>query len=299
MKRILLILLLFVCVQTVKADIDLDLGDPFIRFDPEYDYYLQGFTIINNKLFLVMINDDEDKPKIKVFDLDTNEEVYTKIVNGIGHANDVTFNSKDNKIYIVHGNGLSVLHVFDADSYEYLYDVEIELPARSIAYIDDLDIYALRTVSSGYMINNEHRLYNKLPFLTGMSFTFDVGRQGWTYYKGYIYYSTWSWIRFGGDGSNKILVYDLTGKLRERLVTNDDIGELENVDFYKDKMILGINSYEDDFVEFYSIDIPEIEPLVEEDEEEETVSKKNYLWFLLIPILLIPGIIFIIKKRCK
>ena len=302
MKKICFFILLLFTIIKVNALVEIDLENPIIRFPKIDDYVLQGFTNVDNKLFMVFIEPSKSKPLIQIYDLDTKKLIKEFYTSDIGHANDVTYNSKENKIYVLHGDGLSLLHVFDGTGFNYLRDIKISLPIRSITYVEDKDLYAVRTISTGFYYNSDFSLKSKLPFIIGMNMSSDVGRQGWTYYDGLIYYSTWSWVRLGGDGTNTIHVYDLGGNKLDTIVTPGGVGELEDVVFYNNKMILGINTY-DDFIEFYEFDIPNIDRHVVINEEivEVTEEKKSFNWFYIIPLVIV--ILFIVllckRKRCK
>lgn len=302
MKKICLFIILLFSFIKVNALVEIDLKDPIIRFEKIDDYVLQGFTSVDNKLFTVFIDPTEQRPLIQVFDLDTKKLIKSFVTNSVGHANDVTYNNKENKIYVLHGNGFSLLHVFDGTTFDYLNDIKVPLPIRSITYVEDRDIYAVRTISTGFYFKNDFTLKSKAPFIIGMNMSSDVGRQGWTYYKGLIYYSTWSWVRLGGDGTNTIHVYDLSGNKLDVITTPGEIGELEDVVFYNDKMILGINTY-DDYIEFYEVDIPKItiQNKVTEDDIEEALEESNsFKWYyLVIPIVIIILDFIIIKKNKK
>ena len=183
MKKIcLIIFLLCSFIIKVNAQIVFDLKDPFISFDKEEDYILQGFTSVDNKLFCLFINGDDSKSKIKVFDLDTNKLIKSVDYQSLGHANDVAYNSKENKIYVLHGDGKTTLHVFDGKTFEYIEDKHTSIPLRSLTYIDDKDLYAGRSISVGFYFNSDYQMIQKVPFIMGMNFTSDVARQGWTYH---------------------------------------------------------------------------------------------------------------------
>ena len=137
-----------------------------------------------------------------------------------------------------------------------------------------------------------------------MSFNSEVGRQGWTYYNDYIYYANWSWVSAGGDGTNIIFIYNLDGDRFESLYTDDTVGEIEGIDFYNNKMILGFNGY-DSTIKFYIHDIPEVIPLPDEEEivEAPIVEKKNYTIYIFLGIglliVLIIVIVIILGKNKK
>ncbi len=300
MKKIcLIIFLLCSFIIRVNALISFELKDPFISFDKEEDFNLQGFTTVDNKLFCVFIDPNDSKSRIKIFDLDTNKLIKSFDYTSLGHANDVAYNSKENKIYVLHGAGKKELHVFDGKTFEYIEDKQTSIPLRSFTYIDDKDLYAGRSISVGFYFDNNYQMVQKVPFIMGLNFTSDVAKQGWTYHKGMLYYSTWSWIRKGGNGTNTIYVYSLSGDARDKIITEGNIGELEDVDFYDEKIILGINTY-DNHVQFYKYDIPEIKKIVKEEIEDVQEQKKNYLPIIVLVIsccLLLILLIIRIRKK--
>lgn len=306
MKKLLFVISIFFVFVKVYA-LNIEVSNPIIRFSKEDDYVLQGFTNIDNKLFTVFIEPTEKKPKIKIFNLDNGKLIKEFIAEDVGHANDVTYNSKTNQIYVVNGNGKKIVHIFDADTYKKT-TINISLPIRSLTYIDDKDLYAVRTVSTGFYLNNDFTLKSKVPFIMGMNFSSDIGRQGWTYYDGLIFYTTWSWLRYGGDGTNTIYVYTIGGDRVDRIDTSSSVGELEDIAFYNEKMVLGFNTY-DDFIEFYLLDVPEINRNVINNETEENkenkednkdnMNKKIVFALIKISLVIVLLVLFFNRKRCK
>ena len=295
---VLLIISFMIC--TCNAEEVLELNEAIIEFKCEDNYGLQGFTATDKNLFIVLTGYEDTKSIIKVYNLETLKEV--KVIKGesVGHANDVTYNKSNNKIYVLVSGGSDKILTFKGDSFEYDGSFNIGLPARSIAYIDDYDMYAVRTVSVGYMLDNNFELLSKSPFIVGMNLSLDLAKQGWTYYKENIYYSNWSWIRYGGDGSNIIYVYDLYGHLKDTLYTEVDIGELEDVAFYNNKMILGFDGY-DGNIKFYMIDAPIIEEkeIVSTEEANSNESNNSYIYYLVIIIIIISLLLvgFLYKRK--
>ena len=287
----------------VYADEILTLDKPVIQFNQIKHYGLQGYTVVKDKVFMVLEGHDDTNSIIKVYDLNTYKEVLSYDYGSLGHANDVTYNSKNNKIYVIASGGSDIVYIFNGDTFKYEDSFNIGLPVRTITYIDKLDRYAVRTVSSGFIYTNEFKLKSKFPFIIGMNFSTEVGRQGWTYYNDFIYYASWSWVRYGGDGSNVLFVYDLSGNKLSNIYTSNDIGELEGIDFYNNKMILGFNGY-DKTIKFYTSDIPKVE-IPEEKiivEEVKIVEKENYTKYIVLwigTILILVVIIIIILRHKK
>ncbi len=286
----------------VYADTTLDIVDPFYSFSNIDNYGLQGFTVVKDKLFIVLVGNNDTESIFKIYDLKLKKEIKSIKFSSVGHANDVAYNSKTNEILVVAGSGSHKVLIFDGDTFEYKDSITLSLPIRSMTYIYNKDKYAVRTVANGYFYNNDYSLFNKFPFVMAMNFETDVGRQGWEYYNDYLYYATWSWIRLGGDGSNTIYVYDLDGNLRDKLHTLEGIGELECVSFYDDKMILGFNGY-DERINFYISDIPDVPEYVEDliNEDIKDNDKINPLIVVgtiaVIVIVTIISIIFKLKKK--
>lgn len=306
MKKIIffIFLLFFFWIFKVEGKSDFNFQDTIIKFPYIEGYGLQGFTTTDRYLFMVMIKDDESDSIIRIYDLE-NFMLYKEIKFGtLGHANDVTFNSKNGFVYVLGSSGTTIVYSFN-ERFDYVGSFKIPLPARSISYIPTEDSYAIRTVSTGFILNHQFKLENKFPFIVGMNINSAIGRQGWSYYNGYLYYANWSWKRLGGDGSNFLYVYDRKGKNVASYYTDDTIGEMEDVAFYKEKMVLGFNGY-DGYVKFYMMDIPKIESVKETEEQveietmeliEKETKMKNYLLLGCVIILLF--IFFVIFLKYK
>lgn len=300
MKKLLFYIFMFISSllfsTNVYATKSLELINPVIEFKKIAYHGLQGYTVVKDKLFVVLIGNEDTTSIIKVYDLNTYEEILSYNYGSLGHANDVTYNSNTNKIYVIAGGGSDKVFIFNGDTFKYENTIKIGLPVRSITYMEDTNRYAVRLVGSGYIYNSEFKLTHKFPFIVGMNISSEVGRQGWTYYNGLIYYANWSWVSQGGTGANAIFVYDLDANKYSTIYTDDTIGEIEGVDFYNNKMVLGFNGY-DKKTKFYVVDIPSVEKItteVEIKEEAVIVKKKNYTIYIIIGIAILVGIIVII-----
>lgn len=300
MKKLLFYIFIFIASfffsTNVYADNTLEFNEPVIEFKKIAYHGLQGYTVAKDKLFVVLIGNEDTTSIIKVYDLNTYEEILSYNYSSLGHANDVTYNSKTNKIYVIAGGGSDKVFIFNGDTFKYEETINIGLPVRSITYIEDINRYAVRLVGTGYIYNSDFKLTSKFPFIVGMNMSSDVGRQGWTYYNGLIYYANWSWVSQGGNGTNAIFVYDLDGNKYTTIYTDDTIGEIEGVDFYNNKMVLGFNGY-DKNTKFYVVDIPKVEKIVTEVEIIEApviVKKQNYTVYIVIGISILVGIILLV-----
>ena len=291
-------ILFFSLLSIVFADQTISLNNKIISFDQIKNYNLQSFTIVDDNLVVILVNYDNDAGIIKLFSLKTMKEIKSVKTDKLGHANGVTYNNKTKQIYILNGSGDDTIYVYDSETLEKVKEIKVSLPIRSITYVDDLDIYLVRTFITGYKLDKDFNLINKVPFISNLNPNYDIARQDWTYYNNYLYYVTWSWKRLGGDGVNIIYVYNMKGKLIETLYTEDNIGEIEDIAFYNNKMVLGFNGY-DNKVNFYLEDIIDIKEQIDEIKETKKVKEKKNYNIYMITIVILVIISFIIFRRFK
>lgn len=293
-----LFFLFFLLTANIKC-LTLDLTNELVSFEKIDNFNLQGFTVVDDYLFMVLVEKEDVSSIIKVYDIENKNFIKSYSYSTLGHANDVTYNSKNQKIYVLRGGGSNLVDVFDKNNFSYLETIRSDLPIRSITYNKDNNLFYVRTVASGFIFNEDLKLNNKFPFVIGMNFNRDIGRQGWEYYNGFIYYTNWSWIRLGGDGINIIYLYDLKGNMRDTLYTSKNIGEIEGISFYKNKMILGFNGY-DNKIKFFINDIPNVPNLEDEKTKSEDVEDKNYLYINIgIGFFILLFLYLFVKKMCK
>ena len=298
-----LFILFFLLANIVLANQNIEVNNKVISFNNIENYNLQSFTIVDDKIIIVLVNYDNNAGIIKEYSLKNYKEIKSINIDSVGHANGITYNKNNKRLYILHADGDDTIYIYDSNTLEYIDKVRVNLPIRSIAYVEEEDNYLVRTYITGYKLDNNFKLVSKIPFISNLVSNYDVARQDWTYYKGKLYYANWSWKRLGGDGANIIYVYNIKGKLLDTLFTKDNLGELEDIDFYDNKMVLGFNGY-DDKVNFYLEDLVEINDIVIEDKEEikdENNNKQFYIYLLVIPTILFIFILtlFMIRKRKK
>ncbi len=306
MKKIFFLTILFmIFVCNIYAN-ELTLEDPIISFEKSSDYDLQGFTVAQNKLFIVLVDYNDSSSIIKVYNLDNFKLVKEYKFDSLGHANDVTYNSNTNIIYVLHAGGTKTISSFDGSSFEYITTFNIDYPARSITFVDNFDGYIIRNFALSYKLDNSFVCNDDCLFMIIPDLKYETCRQGWAYHDGYLYYANWSWINQGGDGTNTIKRYDMDGNLVDNITTSNAIGELEDLAFYNKKMILGFSGYDKKIV-FYEVAIPNISEdktfVVEETPAEELKKddkKNNLLYYSAIPFgLCIFIIIIVIIKKHK
>lgn len=94
-----------------------------------------------------------------------------------------------------------------------------------------------------------------------------------------------------------IFVYSMDGENIETYYTEKNIGEIEDIAFFNNKMILGFNGY-DDKIKFYMIDVPEItnsnKEFIDINNNDNINNVKNYKFNYMYVILSLAGIILVI-----
>ena len=281
---------------------EITLTNEIIHFDKYKDFDLQGFTVTDKYLVAILISDDENESIIKVYDKENFTEIKSIYGGSLGHANDITYNNENNLLYVI-DNGNKDVHLFEATSLKYLKTIESDITLRSLTYVEDKDYFVARNFTTGYILDSDLKLVSQKPFIIGLNVSSNIARQGWAYWQDKIYYATWSWIRMGGDGTSTIYVYNLKGNKLDELKIAKEAGELVDVAFMDDMILLGFNGY-DNYVSFYleKLDDKPTELVLEQpdekiEDEKTLVKRKPYGLVGLVLLFLIS--LFIIRKKAK
>ena len=291
-RKIFFVFLMIFSFMNISLAKSMDIKNKVYSYPVPSEYGFQGFTTVDDYIVGFLITKDESKSIMLIVDINK-ETSKTKHFNNIGHANDVSYNSKTGLIYVVHGGGTSIVHVFDKD-FKKINDIDVGLPIRSLTYVENDDVYLVRTVAYGYVLDNNLKPKRNTPFIAGLSFSPTLAHQGWSYYDKKLFYANWSWIRKGGDGTSSIFIYGTNGDKYEKIELDNNLGELEDISFYNNKMILGFESKEDT-IDFYIEDIPEIVKIHEEVNKEE--KKNNNIFYFFLGFLIFFILAFELKKR--
>ena len=195
-----LFILFFLLTNIVLADQNIEVNNKVISFNNIENYNLQSFTIVDDRIIIVLVNYDNNEGIIKEYSLINYKEIKSINIDSVGHANGITYNKNNKQLYILHADGDDTIYIYDSNTLEYIDKVRVNLPIRSIAYVEEEDNYLVRTYITGYKLDNNFKLVSKMPFISNLVSNYDVARQDWTYYKGKLYYANWSWKRLGGDG---------------------------------------------------------------------------------------------------
>lgn len=154
------------------------------------------------------------------YDLNSFSCVDHDSVSGLGHANDMTYNSQEKFIAVANNApDYDIITLIDPDDFSVIKTVKIKLDIYSIAYSQKLDCYFVG-ISGGYDFARLDKDFNVVAEYKGV----DTGytRQGCDCDNDYLYFSQ------NGGGGNTIVVYSTDGTYVDKItVKNTD--EIESV----------------------------------------------------------------------
>ena len=226
---------------------------------------LQGFTFTNNKLVYASNNgSDATKANTLLFwQSGTNYATRNyKMMNNMGHANDMTYNSKTNKIVVAGlfgGTAGDQIWLFDNNSISTApqkVDSKRSGGYTGIAYDKYNDLYFAKSGCRGFILSND---FDKV-------YTFDVPflevSQGMDYHNGYVYIpvtelgdsshdNSGSQLYYRGSSyflSNRVYVYN--AKLKKDGKPDKDFGKLVKIYYIPQKNTSSVGYGEIETVSF-------------------------------------------------
>jgi hypothetical protein len=112
----------------------------------------QGACSDGTYAYLCMRNGDDTATVISKHDLNTGERVAVSGELDLGHANDATFDTKNNRIVVAHGTSQGrIVSFIHPDTLELIEHINIPAAAGAISYNAERDCYA--TSSGGKTLN--------------------------------------------------------------------------------------------------------------------------------------------------
>lgn len=199
--------------------------------DGRYGYYLM----------LETLDSGDGRTKLVKVDLESWEIVAEVHDLELGHANDLTYDPRQNRLIVTPCG--PKLYVLDADSLAVTEALTLDTQQYSLEYHPGKDRYVAGISNSydGAVLDGSFQL---LQTHTGV---FNRGvRQGMTCDDNYIYY-----LRYG-TSNNYIVVYDWEGNYITCL-TLPMVGEAENLFIRGDKFILGVHHLLEDRADIYEL----------------------------------------------
>jgi len=176
---------------------------------------------------------------IAKFDINTGEVVKLSERVSLHHANDMTYNPKDNTVIVCHNRPRAKwLSIFDADTLEFIRKVEIAVDAYSIDYNEKRNCYLLG-ISGSYnfvFLDENFELLNDKVYSWDESTTRYV-KQGACVDDEMLYFILWDGRHTHlDDFQNGISVYNWDGEFLGVIEFNIGIREPENLSIIDGKI---------------------------------------------------------------
>lgn len=161
-------------------------------------YYLQGWCYCNNSIVMALRDTEYYDNYVRLVEVSlSTKEVLKEEYLELHHANSITYNKKDNKLYIaacntINGSGGTIrnddIFVVDYDSFEITKTISISnIPGthriRSVCYNNDENILYAGDVYDMFIINEEDELIEQTISLETDFFTTGVTNQTLKKYK--------------------------------------------------------------------------------------------------------------------
>lgn len=157
--------------------------------------------------------------KLLKYELSTFKLVDKVTCSGFDHANDMTYNSKVNRIVIANNEpNFDTVTVVNPDKLEVTSTQKVDQDIYSIAYIKDSNEYVVG-ISGGYKFATLDANFNTINVFQGVSTGFT--RQGCDCDDDYFYFSQ-------SGGTNIIAIYNHSG-CAEKLINVGQSAEIENI----------------------------------------------------------------------
>ncbi len=244
----------------------------------------QGMAVTDKYIVFVLWKTNEDETMIAISDKKTGEILNIIDDYCFKHANDMTWDSKRNEIYVLtSSNKIAKFKIDNSNNITDLTYVDCARAYTTIAYLSDIDGFAGKSGKKIYIMDNELHEKNE-PLNTPTNLT----SQGMGYHKGIIYLCC---TEFGTINnyqtifnnkeklSNLIYKYDLNGTLVETLYIPNTIlaGEIESCAFENDDTLImsyNVKIDEQNTVSFYKSDVipPRISKVTDGQIYEEAVK---------------------------
>lgn len=170
----------------------------------------QGACSDGTYVYGIAKNAEDTEAVISKYLLADGSFVARSEVMKLGHGNDMTFDSKNNRLVVAHGQTEGkILTLVDADTLAFIEDINIEAGAGAISYNAQRDCYV---ISQGgktlHFLNSNFELINSLT----RSDSFGYTAQGMGSDNKYIYFP------MSGYNDNILVVYDWEGNYVTKVV---------------------------------------------------------------------------------
>lgn len=232
--------------------IDINLEKNYVRNVDIDNLSIQGMTTTDKYLVFAQMKSEEENTKINIVDKNTYKILNTVDNYCFGHANNMTYNSKNDKCYIAYKKDEeSYVTSFKINENYELEDVQTIKTDKyyyALSYNKDDDCFIGINGYNVFSLNENFDSIKKLFSLKPNNLT----KQDVLYYNGKIY---WICFELGNQSkyqtkfnnrerfSNVLFVYNMNGEFEKTLYISNDVlaGEAESATIEDGKLIIGYN----------------------------------------------------------
>lgn len=208
-----------------------------IREDITGEYTPQGGCTDGTYIYRALVKNDDEATKLQKLSL-TGEILLEKTTTSYGHANDMTYCSKDGLLYIAHSSSTNIIYKVDPSTLELVDTINIGTSIWGIDYNATDDVFVLGLVGSAFLSVYTYEFKFIYRIKMQNAFTGMV-RQGLSCTDNYIFvnldnaYGTTT----GNDYGSRIMVYTWNGMWIKSY--HLAIKEIEFMAILGSKMIIG------------------------------------------------------------
>lgn len=200
-------------------------------------YTCQGGTTDGNFIYRALVKEDNEPTKLQKLTL-TGEVVLERTVDVLGHANDMTYCSKDGLLYIAHSSSTSIVYKVNPTNLTLVDTINVGPAIWGISYNETDDLFILGNVGASYLSVYSYDFNFMYRIKPGNAFSGMV-RQGIACTENYIYVAldnAYGTILENEKGST-ILVYTWNGMFIKSIFI--DIKEIEFLALDGSNFIIG------------------------------------------------------------
>lgn len=208
-----------------------------LRNDVTGAYTPQGGCTDGTYIYRALVSSDEQPTKLQKLDMLGN--VVLEVTNtAYGHANDMTYCSKDGLLYIAHSSSTSIVYKVNPSTLELVDTINIGKTIWGLDYNATYDLFVLGGVGDAYFSVYTYDFKFMYRIKPDSTFTGSV-RQGLTCTDNYIFvaldnaYGT----VIGNETGSRILVYTWNAMYIKSLHLN--IKEIEFAALHNNELIIG------------------------------------------------------------
>ena len=130
----------------------LDLTDDnILRYDNTGDYTPQGGCTDGEFLYRALVKADEEPTKLQKINMETGAIVLEVVDTSYGHANDMTYNAKDDYLYIAHSSSTSTVYKVDKNTLQLVDTLNFGPAIWGIEHEGTNNLYLLGNVGAAYL----------------------------------------------------------------------------------------------------------------------------------------------------